>query len=415
MANSTNTSMYWISSTMNMSTPIPIDICSLQRKTIQTAAFSFLTIFISITVIGNFLVTFIILMSPLLRRQTTFLFLASLAVADTLIGLTTMPINAKYQWNSGNFCMSKTVCWLYLFSEPFLSISSVLHLFVISLDRFISLKFVYKYNSGMTRKRVYYVILFTWLCAMTLSLSNILKWKSGAAEISYMYDESNYKCVADNRPFYLLMYIGCITIPIVIMMYTYTYVYHTAMRHIKEISRIEVSMNDVSESPVRMRERKLKERQFRTLRSIIIVFIVFIVCWIPTIVYVLTIFYGKELLVQYRQESWFVFLHFIFIRMLPPLNSTTNPFIYVLSNRQFRNVAKQLLWKMSPAHQNGSLSNMHSMLTLKAYSPKQSHRIVNNNTNELRTNLSLQDLKGRTTTESTVYLQDRSITSTASP
>lgn len=345
-----------------------IDYCVLPRKPIRTAIFSCLLVFIPVTVIGNFLVAFIILTTSSLRRQTTFLFLASLAITDTLIGLITMPINAKQQWNSERFCMPKTVCWIYLFTEPILSISSVLHLFIISIDRYVSLKYVYDYQRWMTQRRVLYVILTIWMLVIMLSTSNTLKWQSDSpVRWSYRFSEKRRICTGDNPSFYTMMYVGCFGVPLIIMLYTYSYVYQTAMRHIKEISRTEVSMMNIcdEESCERRRERKLKERQFRTLRSIVIVFIVFFVCWFPTIVYILSIFYVKNFWQQFRREQWFIAMHFILIHLLPPLNSTTNPFIYVLSNRQFRNIVKQLFWKLS-GNKEHALFYMNSVFSMRA-------------------------------------------------
>lgn len=397
-----------------------IDYCALPRKPINTTVFSFLLVFIPITVVGNFSVAFIILTSQTLRKQTTFLFLASLAITDTLIGSITMPINAKLQWHSERFCMPETVCWIFLFVEPFLSMSSVVHLFVISIDRYVSLKYVYRYNTWMTRRRVSYVILSIWVCAVLLSLSNIVKWEHGPTGVrwTYIYNGKRHLCAADNQSFYILMYVGCFGVPLIIMLYTYSYVYRTAMRHINEISRTEISMgeNNTQDSFESTRERKLKERQFRMLRSIIFVFIVFFVCWFPTIVYILSIFYAKSFWVQFRKDQWFIVMHFTLIQLLPPLNSTTNPFIYVLANRQFRNVAKQLFWKLA-GNDDRAKGYIHSMFTSKA-SPKMHNKLNHvSQTNvaaiALSTSASTNNLKKSATMESGLYCETLDVKSCA--
>ncbi|XP_066910138.1 alpha-2 adrenergic receptor-like [Clytia hemisphaerica] len=281
--NSTNT-------TLQPPNRMMVDFCDLPRKMTNNIAFAFLIIFIPITVIGNLLVIAVVASSKSLKKQTTFLFLSSLAVADTLVGLVSMPFNARIQWKSGFLCLGDRACWTYNLEESFLSITSVIHLFIIGLDRYLSLRYVYQYNSLATKRRVKIVIAGIWCFSAFMASMLIFQWDdpSKIAIIS----RGNI-CAARNETFYTSMYIGCFIIPLFVMVYMYAYVYKTASHHILEINSGE----------------------------------------------------------KQRNESWWVVLHFVLINFLPPLNSTTNPCIYVICNKQFRKVCRQLYYKLSNQEQ----------------------------------------------------------------
>ena len=319
------------------------DLCDLPRKWIHTTSFICLLIFIPITVIGNLFVVAVISSSKSLKKQTAFMFLASLAIADTLVGLVSMPFNARMQWKRGFLCLGPGLCWVYTLNEIFLSVTSVIHLFIIGIDRYISLKYVYQYNTVVTRRRVFAAIFSIWGFSAFVALISIFKWKD-VSKIAIVTKPS-YVCKLDNTSFFTAVYISCFLVPLIIMIYTYHFVYRTASRHINEISKIEVAVPGTEGK--KWRDKKRKKRQNRMLKSIVIVFIVYCICWYPTIIYILSIFHAKNFWEKYTRQTWWQVMHFMLINFLPALNSTTNPFIYVLCNKQFRKVSRQLYYKIT--------------------------------------------------------------------
>lgn len=332
------------------------DYCELPRKLTNDVAFGFLIFFIPITIIGNLLVVAVVFASTSLRKQTAYLFLASLAVADTLVGAVSMPFNARVQWRGGSLCSGGTACWMYLLGEIFLSICSVTHLLVIGIDRYLSLKYVYQYNTMVTRRRVGVAIAAIWGFSAFVASLVTFKWEDPSTIA--IKTSPNHVCAADNTKYFTTVYITCFIVPLFIMIRTYHYVYKTASRHIVQIVKMELT--DPNENK-RSRDKKRKKRQYRTLRSIVVVFVVYCICWYPTIFYILSIFHAKDFWKQHRQQSWWKALHFLLINFLPPLNSTTNPFIYVISNKQFRKVCTQLYFKMVDPEKR-SLSYVTTMM-----------------------------------------------------
>ena len=69
-------------------------------------------------------------------------------------------------------------------------------------------------------------------------------------------------------------------------------------------------------------------------RSLIMVFLSYVVCWMPCVVFILIVYHDDEVF-GYRKRPWFIAVRFVFINFLPHFNSTLNPFIYVISNKEF--------------------------------------------------------------------------------
>lgn len=339
--NTTTTTFSSIFNNNTLSTTQRPDFCQLPRKLTNDVAFGCLLFFIPITVIGNLLVVAVIFSSASLRKQTAYLFLASLAVADTLVGVVSMPFNARVQWRGGFLCLGADACWIYLLGEIFLSITSVTHLFVIGVDRYLSLRYVYQYNSLATRRRVGVVIAGIWVFSAFVASLVTFKWDE-PSKIA-IRTKLNHECAPINVTYFTTIYVTFFIIPLFAMMYMYRYVYKTASRHIIQIVQMEIMDPTLDK---KSRDKKRKKRQYRTLRSIVVVFLVYCVCWYPTIFFILSLFHAKEFWRQYSRQNWWKALHFLLINFLPPLNSTTNPFIYVISNKQFRKVCTQLYFKI---------------------------------------------------------------------
>ena len=379
-ASSFTASLFNVTSTSPTSRP---DYCELPRKLTNDVAFGFLIFFIPITIIGNLLVIAVVVASVSLRKQTAYLFLASLAVADTLVGAVSMPFNARVQWRGGSLCLGGTACWVYLLGEIFLSICSVTHLLVIGIDRYLSLKYVYQYNTMVTRRRVGVAIAAIWGFSAFVASLVTFKWDDSSKVA--IKTSPNYVCAADNMTYFTTVYITCFIVPLFIMLRTYHYVYKTASRHIIQIVQMEIiNPNENKKS----RDKKRKKRQYRTLRSIVVVFVVYCICWYPTIFYILSIFHAKDFWKRYRDQSWWKALHFLLINFLPPLNSTTNPFIYVISNKQFRKVCTQLYFKMV----NPEKRSVRYVTTLMVSETQLQHTSPNN-----KKTFSLKNKKQRTT------------------
>lgn len=295
------------------------------RTDFQMIFFACLIIFIPITILGNAVVCFVVGYTMSLRKQPMYMYIASLALADTFVGIISMPLKAKIEWDGGCFRLPWWLCWIFVLEEITFSVASTIHLFAIGIDRFLALQFAYKYKRFMSRKTYITVIMNIWVISICWSILCIFQWSrpSSTSIIPGMMG-----CSVKNKIYFTTMLSLFYILPVFLLMFIYWHIYKIAVRHVHEITKVEIH---VSRSERRSQRRK---RHLKLLRSVIIVFLAFVICWLPCTIFVLIIQNHKPDFVP-SKETWFRPVKFIFIDFLPHLNSTLNPFIYVLSNKEF--------------------------------------------------------------------------------
>ena len=298
--------------------------CPRQPNHIELVSFWCIIIIIPLTIIGNVLVITVIVSSPMLRRQPMYLFLTSLAAADALVGFITFPMYAKMNWDGSCFNLPFFMCWVFMILEITFSLCSTIHLFVVGLDRYLALRYTFDYAAMMTRKRSVYVLTSVWMVSITWGLMCIFRWKKPhVVSIKSLYTG----CIINNTIYFkTTFYVWYIT-PIFLMAFMYSYIYKTAIHHVNEISKLEVR------DSTSLTEKVRRKKQLKLIRSIVIVFTAYTVCWIPLAIFVL-ILYENPLLVR-KNNDWYIIVRFIFTDFLPHFNSTLNPFIYVITNKAF--------------------------------------------------------------------------------
>ena len=138
--------------------------------------FIFPIIFFSIT--GNTLV--IIAISKYAFLKTTHnIFLASLAIADLAVAITAMTLNAL-QLLSGHWYLKAFMCRLWFCCDVLFSTASILNLFCVSFDCYLSIsnRYSYVYTSEHPTKsrRVRIMISSVWLISVLISTVQFLQY-----------------------------------------------------------------------------------------------------------------------------------------------------------------------------------------------------------------------------------------------
>ncbi|XP_071834764.1 muscarinic acetylcholine receptor M1-like isoform X2 [Apostichopus japonicus] len=127
-----------------------------------------------LTIGGNILVLLSFKVERRLRKPSNY-FLFSLAVADLIIGLFSMPVYSLYlllqTWPFGTF-----VCDLWISIDYACSEVSVLNLIMISVDRLWSVKSPAKYRNKMNLRRALIMIIPTWVAPILLYFPSIMGW-----------------------------------------------------------------------------------------------------------------------------------------------------------------------------------------------------------------------------------------------
>lgn len=251
--------------------------------------------FIVFAIVGNILVILSVVCNRHLRIPTNY-FIINLAIADLLLGTTVLPVSATLEilnyWVFG-----RIFCDIWAAVDVLCCTASIMSLCVISIDRYIGVRYPLQYPSIVTEKRALLAMLGVWVLALVISIGPLLGWKETPSE-----DET--VCPITEEPFYALFSsLGSFYIPLAVILAMYCRVYIVAKRTTKNLEAgVMKERNDSSELTLRVHYRgshiqddcskgqmrssltvKLLKfsREKKAAKTLGVVVGMFILCWLP--------------------------------------------------------------------------------------------------------------------------------------
>ncbi|XP_026103202.1 trace amine-associated receptor 4-like [Carassius auratus] len=307
--------------------PLQSDSCpKLHRLTVvKVAMYAFFVLMILTTVFGNLLI--IISISHFKQLQSpTHLIVRSLAASDCLLGSLVMPYSMVRSvegcWYLGDF-----LCKVHSSLDMTFCISSLLHLCLISVDRYWAICDPLRYKMRVTNNTVIVFITFIWLLSFLYSFSVVFSGISAVGlEIVILQTYCVGNCVVfSNKQWGLICPILTFILPGTIMSSLYMKIFYVSRKHAKVMSeRVTGGMKSQSSAH---RERK-------AAKTLAIVMGVYLFCWLPyfTVAALDPFFNFWTPVVVYDVLFWFAYL-----------NSTCNPLIYGLFYPCFQKAFKILI------------------------------------------------------------------------
>jgi hypothetical protein len=248
-------------------------------------------------------------------RTNMFLFICSLAVADTWVGLSIFILtvyNLTYSFDSSDIVMCSIVQIMIVISVY----CSLLNMTCIAVDRALAINRPLHYNQYMTPRKVATILFVIWgfsIAAGLCLLAGRTEWKISTCNYKELY-----------LPGYKLFTISYLYAMSILQIILYTQLYMIAHHQQNKI---------LAETQALDQARKMKS-DYRAVKMLLLVVSGFLTCWVPLVV-VLTVMYA-----DYRLINRTVLMVTYTVACF---NSILNPIIYAWKNTKMRQAFKKLL------------------------------------------------------------------------
>ena len=259
-------------------------------------------------------------------RKTSNIILASLAVSDFLVGFVGIPLLVT--------CSSAThlalVCNCSITFFEFMAKSTVLHITVMTCDRYIYIMWALRYRDIVNRSRVLIVLAITWIISLCQSLVRLVwTWnftvKTALEDLAVVQEKETIYLV-----FNIIVFFG---VPLIVMAALDARMLLLLRRQCHRIARENVPMEFIKH------EQKLPKRQRRAVLTCVLLVILYVIFWLPYFVLQLFQLYHP------RQVHYFLLLTIYYLRLC---TSVFNPLAYSLRKHDLKRKVKCILFKLFP-------------------------------------------------------------------
>ncbi|KAF4528586.1 hypothetical protein B566_EDAN015806 [Ephemera danica] len=174
--------------------------------------------------VGNILVCLAVCTDRALQNSTNY-FLLSLAVADLLVSLCVMPLGAIPSF-LGYWPLGLAWCSVYVTSDVLACSSSILHMCVISLGRYMGIRSPLRARHRTSKRHLAKKVAYVWLLASLISSSITVLGAHDAENIMPSPDS----CNINNRAFRVFGSIASFYAPMLLMVGSYALTLHLLRR-----------------------------------------------------------------------------------------------------------------------------------------------------------------------------------------
>uniref|UniRef100_A0A915DHX8 G-protein coupled receptors family 1 profile domain-containing protein n=1 Tax=Ditylenchus dipsaci TaxID=166011 RepID=A0A915DHX8_9BILA len=197
---------------------------------------SMLTVMLVI-VFGNLMVVLTVNNDQKLRSQRQNWLIVSLALADLLVGLLIMPLTMIYEI-VGSWVLGNLLCELWLALDVLFVTASILHICIISLDRYWSVTQPLTYPTKRTPFLMCVMIGVAWLLSLLICFPPLLGWKP--------HRKTGECAVSQDLGYVLYSSLGSFYIPVGILVMVYWRIFvitkHHSRQRMKDTQRTDETL-----------------------------------------------------------------------------------------------------------------------------------------------------------------------------
>jgi len=271
--------------------------------------------------------------------------LASLAVSDFLVGLVGIPLLVT--------CSSAThlalVCNSSITFFEFMALSTVLHIAVMTCDRFIYIMWALRYRDIVRRIRVLIVLAIVWIISLGQSLVRV-SWTWNVTVDTAQEDLAAQS--SKKETIYFVFNIAVFfVIPLIFMAALDARMLLLLRRQCQRIARENVPLEFIKH------ERRLQKRQRRAVLTCVMLLILYVIFWLP--------YFTLQLLTLYNHSD-FPYELLLTVYYLRLCTSIFNPLAYTLRKQDLRRRVKSILYNIFPSLQQESAEDRTEQFPLSS-------------------------------------------------
>ncbi|XP_012562393.2 octopamine receptor beta-2R [Hydra vulgaris] len=256
-----------VSSITISNSSIPSTSTALPPDVAIPLATCFILIIIA-SILFNTILIFVILSERHLQTITN-VYIINLAVGDMLLAIAVVPFDADFMLR-GYYPYGTVLCGikevLFIFSLP----SAVFNLFLLTLERFVSVYFPFKRIQYFSKKNVFISISFSWIYTINVGLFPIYYNGPSAIKVVGKVCQMEF-----SNKFAIYLISVNFVLPVLIMVSMYFSLFLLAHKHQKQIQRLSInSLRKQSNS---------FQKNLKAAKTIFLLVGNFLVCWVSFI------------------------------------------------------------------------------------------------------------------------------------
>ena len=273
--------------------------------------------------VGNVLVCIAVFKTAHLRTIPN-MFITNLAVSDILMAIVCMPISL-HVLISGKWPFSSSVCDMHGFFMFTFGIVSQVNVSVIAVNRYFALCRPFECKAIFTKINVLFMITILWILPSVASVPPLVGWGY------YAFHPGKALCIYPfhvNLIYTTIVQLLFIAFPMGLVVFSYT----NCILAVRSSNR---QIAEMADDPTSVGQGSRKAREVRATWTMLFSTLGFSMCWLPVSVidFIETSRGGGNLPRQVFMLNGFLIF----------LSSTINPFIYWLSNRDFRKAFREVI------------------------------------------------------------------------
>ena len=275
------------------------------------------------TILLNALVIFAVAARRRLQNYSTIL-LACLAGADFLIGLVALPfaflVGLKQLLGVGPFCPLQKA---FIVITTMGINASCSHLAVISIDRYIAIKYPLRYRDIVTETRIIISVILAWVFTLLVTINELVLALIDSESIYPIYSLVN-----------ILIQLVVATLFIASISGSYGYIYKETRRQVKRLKAEQLPQEEI--------QRIKKDRKAATTLAIILIALV--ITYLPGIIVGVLTSLSSSIVAPPR----FICIIWSWVGITLMLGSLFNPIIYGWRMKKLRRIFLEILHLRQP-------------------------------------------------------------------